>query len=127
MIVLTKFFLKSELKTLKNKVGLSDVFEGVKRIDKDLGISIKVSCNFQNLRFFKVRVGKLVKARMIVFLRIDSSKYVPIVLRLKKDKVFGMNMSMNNKVLADLLKANFEKIIEDLEKGDFEEFDLKDL
>lgn len=123
MIVVTKFFLKSEFKPVKNKIGLIDVFEGVKRIEKDLAITIKAPVKFPNLRFFKVRVGKLVKARMIVFLKIGSNKFVPIVLRLKKDKVFGMNMSMNNKVLVDLINVNFEKIIEDLKNGDFEEFD----
>lgn len=123
MIVVTKFFLKSEFKPVKNKIGLIDVFEGVKRIEKDLAINIKAPVKFPNLRFFKVRVGKLVKARMIVFLKIGSNKFVPIVLRLKKDKVFGMNMSMNNKVLVDLINVNFEKIIEDLKNGDFELFD----
>jgi hypothetical protein len=124
MIVITKFFLRSELKPLKNQLNLKDVFEGAKRIDKNLGISIKNPVKFSNLRFFKIRLGRSVKERMIVFLYVGKGKIVPLLLRLKKDKEFGVNMSMNNKKIIELLRINFENVIKDLENGDFEEFDL---
>jgi hypothetical protein len=58
---------------------------------------------------------------MIVFLISANQKIVPILVRKKKDKIFGMNMAMNNKIVVSQINKNLNKIIDDIKNGDFEE------
>lgn len=61
---------------------------------------------------------------MIVFLVTESQKVVPVLIRLKKDKVFGMNMAMNNAKVVDQLTKNVHRILDDIEAEEYEEFPL---
>lgn len=124
MIVISNFIVKSELKPLAKHFSLEDILDGARKVKKNLGILIKNPVAKSNIRFFKVRIGGLVKGRMIVFITLENEKIIPVLIRLKKDKLFGMNMAMNNKKLVEQLNINFENIIKDIEKGDFEEFEL---
>jgi len=62
-------------------------------------------------------------ARMIVLLYFKKEYYVPIVIRLKKDKLIGSNLSKNNQNLQILLAKNLELIMEDLKKVDPKVYD----
>ena len=46
------------------------------------------------------------------------------MLRMKKDKKIGTNMSAQNPKFLKILKKNNAKIIEDLKNNNYEEFDL---
>lgn len=125
MLLLTKYIAKHELAPLSRFIGLEDVLDGVEKTLKGLATEVKTPSNARGFRFFKVRVGRRNGARMIVFLVAESQKVVPVLIRLKKDKVFGMNMSMNNEKVVDQLTKNVHHILDDIEEENYEEFPLK--
>lgn len=47
--------------------------------------------------------------------------YLPIIVRLKKDKIVGMNLSKGNQAFQDLLKKNLSLVVNDLNEGNFDE------
>ncbi|OGJ61568.1 hypothetical protein A3C37_01375 [Candidatus Peribacteria bacterium RIFCSPHIGHO2_02_FULL_53_20] len=101
-------------------VTLDDILEGSQKVQK--GLAVETKSMLKGTRFYKVRIGKKGDARMIVFLVTESKKIVPVLIRLKKDKIFGMNMAMNNTQVVDQIRKNLDHIIHDMEKGRFEEF-----
>ncbi len=125
MLLLTKYIAKHELAPLSRFVNLQDVLDGAEKALKGLATEVKVPQNARSFRFFKVRIGKRDGARMIVFLVTEKQKVVPVLIRLKKDKVFGVNMSMNNEKVVDQLTKNIYRILEDIESDEYEEFSFK--
>ncbi len=122
MIVITRYIAKHELKPLRRYFELEDIIEGARKIQKNLGIQIHVQSTSSAFQFFKVQIGQKVKGRMIVFMRTGNEKIVPILIRLKKDKIFGMNMSANNTDVAKQISKNLDHILEDIENNNYEEF-----
>lgn len=61
---------------------------------------------------------------MIAFVVIGSHKVVPLLIRLKKDKKMGMNMSAQNPHVIVQIEKNLDHVLEDMKNGDFKEFDL---
>ena len=127
MLLLTKYIAKHELAPLSRFIGLEDVLDGAEKALKGLATQVKAPSNARGFRFFKIRIGKRDGARMIVFLVTESQKVVPVLIRLKKDKVFGMNMAMNNQKVVDQLTKNVYKILNDIEAEEYEEFPLKNI
>lgn len=125
MLLLTKYIAKHELEPLSRFIGLEDVLDGAEKALKGLATEVKAPSNSRGFRFFKVRIGKRDGARMIVFLVTEGQKVVPVLIRLKKDKIFGMNMSMNNEKVVDQLTKNVYRILDDIEKKEYEEFPFK--
>ncbi|MEK9159379.1 MAG: hypothetical protein AAB383_01480 [Patescibacteria group bacterium] len=122
MLLITKYIAKHELAPLSRFIDLEDILDGAKKALKGLVTEVKAPSNARGFRFFKVRVGKRNGARMIVFLVTESQKVVPALIRLKKDKVFGMNMAMNNSEVLGQLNKNMDRILEDIEHKEYEEF-----
>ena len=122
MLILTKTIAKHELAPLSRFIHLKDVLEGAIKIKK--GLAIETKSLARGFRFYKVRIGRKNRARMIVFLLTESKKVVPILIRLKKNKIFGMNMAMNNPKVVDQINKNMDRILEDIQKKEYEEFSL---
>lgn len=125
MLLLTKYIAKHELAPLNRFIDLEDVLDGAEKALKGLATEVKAPTSARGSRFFKVRVGKRDGARMIVLLVTESQKVVPVLIRLKKDKIFGMNMSMNNEKVVDQLTKNVYRILDDIEAEEYEEFPFK--
>ena len=125
MLVLTQYIAKHELKPLSRFINLRDIIDGAKKVVKGLAIETKSPRDLGGFRFFKVRIGKRNGARMIVFLMTENQKVVPVLIRLKKDKIFGMNMAMNNPDVVIQINKNMDRLIQDIETHHFEEFDLE--
>lgn len=123
MLILTKYVAKHELKPLAKYFGIKDIVNGCKKVYKNLAIEIKPPKQINDLRFFKVRIGDKVKGRMIVFLVTENKKIVPVLIRLKKDKIFGENMSSNNPAVIEQINKNLDNIFTDIREGMYEEFD----
>ena len=60
---------------------------------------------------------------MIVFLT-TSNNVVPVVVRLKKDKKYGQNLSVNNEEVKNLISRNLDAIYKDVENRDFESYEV---
>lgn len=122
MLILSKYIAKHELAALRRTISISDVIQGAAKVRK--GLAVETKPPVQGFRFYKVRIGSRNAARMIVFLVTGSQKIVPILIRLKKDKIFGMNMAMNNPSVVQQLKKNMDRVLEDIEAGHVEEISL---
>lgn len=125
MLLLTKYIAKHELAPLSRFVDLEDVLDGAEKALKGLATEVKAPSNARAFRFFKVRIGQRNGARMIVFLVTESQKVVPVLIRLKKDKIFGTNMSANNSEVVSQLNKNMDRIIDNIQKEEYEEFPFK--
>ena len=120
MLVLSDYIVKHELKPLKRCFGLRDLMIGAKKVLSGLGQEVNFNADYN---FFKVRIGSRVKGRMIVFV-VANKKVVPLLIRLKKDKKIGMNMSANNTAVVEQVDRNLQNVIKDIEKGNFQEFEI---
>lgn len=117
MILLSEYILDHEWKPLRRHFSLEDIVLGGEKVLKNLAIPLKpLQKQKKNITFYKVRIGKRGKGRMIVFVVIGSSKVVPLLIRLKKDKIFGMNMALNNPAVVQQMNRNFDRVLEDIEK-----------
>ena len=120
MLILSDYIVKHELNPLKGQLGRKDLAIGARKVLSGLGQGL----NFRKgYRFFKVRIGSKTKGRMIVFV-VAGKKVVPLLVRLKKDKKVGMNMSANNPYVLKQIDKNLENVIRDIEKGNFQEFEV---
>lgn len=125
MVILTKYIAKHEFKPLRRFFTLDDILEGARKVLKNLAIETKPPRSIPEVKFFKVRIGRKIKGRMIVILMIHKQKIVPLLIRLKKDKIFGINMAMNNPQVTEQLNKNLDRVIEDINYKRFEEFPLE--
>ncbi len=124
MLVLSRYVAKHELAPLSRFVSLEDLLVGAQKIVKGLGVEVKAPVKTGAFRFFKVRIGQRGGGRMIVFFVTATQKVVPLLIRLKKDKVLGMNMAMNNPAVVDQVRKNMAHVLDDIKHGAFEEFSL---
>ena len=125
MLLLTKYIARHELAPLNRFIDLEDILDGAEKALKGLATEVKAPSNARGFHFFKVRIGRRDGVRMIVFLIIKNQKVVPVLIRLKKDKVFGMNMAINNEKVLDQLTKNIYRIRDDIEAEEYEEFSFK--
>lgn len=124
MLVLTRTIARHELKPLDRFLTFHDVLEGARKVYRGLGIEVKPPSSLSRIRFYKIRIGKKNNARMIIFMQTENNKMVPVLIRLKKDKIFGMNMSMNNSAVIAQINKNLVGIFDDIRKKDYQEFSL---
>ncbi len=120
MVILTQYIAKHEWGPVRRMVTLEDIVEGSQKVQK--GLAVETKSILKGARFYKVRIGKKGDVRMVVFLATESQKIIPVLIRLKKDKLFGMNMAMNNPHVVKQIRKNLDQIIDDMEKGKYEEF-----
>jgi len=122
MLIVTKYIAKHELKPLSRYFDLKDILEGADKVLKNLAVEIKSPKKLVGFKFFKVRIGGKTKGRMIVFMVTESKKVVPILIRLKKDKIFGMNMAMNKPQVVKRINMNLDHVLADIQNKDYEQF-----
>ncbi|MEK7624858.1 MAG: hypothetical protein AAB467_00735 [Patescibacteria group bacterium] len=124
MLLLTQYVARHELGPLQQYLTLDDVLAGAEKVLKGLAVATKPPRSLSGFRFYKVRIGALQSARMIVFVLLGNEKVVPLIIRLKKDKLFGANMAMNNPALVRQLNSNLDRVLIDIEQKQYQEFDV---
>lgn len=124
MLVFSQYIAKHEFKPLRRFINLNDLLDGARKVMKGLAVETKSPRNIPWFRFFKVRIGKKDGARMIVFVVTGNNKIVPVLIRLKKDKVYGMNMAMNNPQIVREVNKNLDKILVDMKNNAYQEFEF---
>lgn len=124
MLIFPQYIAKHEWKPLRTYFDLEDIVNGARKVLKHLAQEIKPPRKLENFCFFKVRIGKKVHGRMIVFIVANNQKVVPLLIRLKKDKIFGMNMSMNNQEVVKQLNSNLDRVLDDIEKQRFTNYEI---
>lgn len=120
-IILCHSILKKEINPLLKYFSKGDVRRYVEKVAGGLGIEIKGSM-IPATKLIKVYMtGRGGAGRMIVLIYVKKDYYLPVLIRLKKDKIVGMNLSKGNQAFQDLLKKNLSLVAQDLREGNFDE------
>jgi hypothetical protein len=120
-IILCHTILKKEISPLLDYFSKGDIRKYVGKAAKGLGVIVSGS-RISDTQLIKVYMtGKQGAGRMIVLLYVKKEYYVPVVVRLKKDKIVGSNLSKGNRAFYDLIEKNLDLVMHDLQKGAFDE------
>ena len=122
LLILTDSFIKKEFKPLKKYYSINDIAKtAVKAKIKPDSLS---SLGYKNGRLLKLRVINKVSGRMAVYAFAQNNWIIPIVLRLKKDKIFGENLAINNKKTKNLILKMLDLAMDDIEKKKYTKTEL---
>ena len=117
LLILTDSFIKKEFKPLKKYYSVSDIKKTVLKAKiKPDSLS---SLGYKNGRLLKLRVINKVSGRMAAYAFTGNNWIIPIVLRLKKDKIFGENLAINNKKVKRLILTMLDLAMNDIEKKNY--------
>ncbi|MFA6917436.1 MAG: hypothetical protein WC285_01190 [Candidatus Gracilibacteria bacterium] len=120
-IILCHSILKKEINPLLKYFSKGDIRKYVEKAERGLATEIKGS-TIPNTKLVKVYMtGRGGAGRMIVLIYVKRDYYLPALVRLKKDKIVGMNLSKGNQAFQDLLNKNLSLIVQDLGEGNFDE------
>lgn len=123
MILLCDFIKRHELDPLGAYFTLSDLRKACKKAASSLGVMLG-SSKMPGAIFIKVRIGSNVKGRMITLFLTVEGDVIPLLIRLKKDKHFGMNMSLQNPHVVDQLDINLDNVTADISAGRYVKLDF---
>ncbi|MCK5510497.1 hypothetical protein KAI65_03065 [Candidatus Parcubacteria bacterium] len=116
-LILTKSFLKKELKPLKKYYTVKDIKKTTKKISSS---AIRLPhLGYREGELIKLRLVSKVAGRIIIYVYKQKELIIPIVLRLKKDKIIGENLSLNNTKAKLLILDMLDKIMDDVKNGDY--------
>ena len=122
LLILTDSFVKKEFKPLKKYYNINDIKKTVlKAKTKPDSLS---SLGYKNGKLLKLRVVNKVSGRMAVYVFTGNNWIIPIVLRLKKDKIFGKNLAINNKKTKILILKMLDLTMNDIEKKNYTKIEL---
>ena len=128
MLRICNSILKKELEPLFNNFSLEDIIKSAQKVKKGLGISFGKSY-FPQTQSIKLKLtGKGGAGRIIYLVTIKEGKrdvvYL-VMLKLKKDKKFGENLSLKNEVVKREYHKNLDLIISDIKAKEFKEYEIK--
>ena len=117
-LILTKSFLKRELKPLKKYYTIEDIKKTTKKIPSS---SIRLShLGYKEGELIKLRLVSKTAGRIIIYAYKQKELIVPVILRLKKDKIIGENLSLNNTKAKSLILDMLDKTMNDINNDDYE-------
>lgn len=119
IVLISEKIEKAELEPLAKFFTLGDIKRACLKV-RSSGVELG-NLGYANCKILKVRLGSKPAGRMIVFILMDSGVCVPIVIRLKKDKVFGENLATSNKKAKEIIMKNITAAFEDIESGSYRE------
>lgn len=120
-IILCHSILKKEINPLLKYFSKGDIKKYVEKAKRGLATEIKGS-TIPNTKLVKVYMTSRGGAgRMIVLIYVKKNYYLPILIRLKKDKIVGMNLSKENQAFQNELKKNLILVEQNLRDGNFDE------
>jgi hypothetical protein len=121
-LLLTKTFQEREWEPLKSYFKLTELKKAVAKVATS---AIEMpNLGYKNCKLLKLKLTGKAAARMIVFVQVGKDLLIPLVLRLKKDKIMGENLSLNNRAAEDLIEKRIEQALEDLKNQDYLKLDL---
>ncbi|MFH1789526.1 MAG: hypothetical protein ABH832_00430 [bacterium] len=116
-LILTESFLKRELKPLKKYYTVEDIRKTIKKISAS---SIRLSnLGYKGGELMKLRITSRTVGRIIVYVYKQKDLVVPVVLRLKKDKIIGENLSLDNTKAKIVILDMMNRIMNDISNCDY--------
>lgn len=124
-LIITSSIKRSEIKPLKNVFSLSLLKFAAEKSLKGLGDCLKSPAKLPFTSLQKIYLTSPGGAGRAVFLiTVGDDVSVLVLLRLKKDKLIGSNITTKNARFNEVVLKNLDLIHSDLENGDYEEFEL---
>lgn len=124
-LIITDSINKAEFEPLKKTFGLEIIKVAAKKSLQGLGDKIKSSFKIPATTLSKIYLTSSGSAgRAIFLLQINREKSVLVIIRAKKDKQIGFNMTIKHQKFQKILDKNLSLIISDLEKGLYTEYDI---
>lgn len=120
MLIITEYIFKHELRPLAKYFSLDDIKKSISKIASS-GVEMS-NFGYKHCKIVKVRLQGRAHGRMIVYIQTEQDYYFPVVVCLKKDKVFGQNLSLTNKKAEAKILYNLAKIFEDLKLGRYQKY-----
>ncbi|MCK5211548.1 hypothetical protein KAJ89_02505 [Candidatus Parcubacteria bacterium] len=103
---------------MKKYYTVEDIKKTTKKI---LSSSIRLShLGYKEGELIKLRLVSKTAGRIIIYAYKQKELIVPVVLRLKKDKIIGENLSLNNAKAKSLILDMLNKTMNDIKNGDYE-------
>ena len=125
-LIITNSIAKAEFEPLKKVFGLDIIKSAARKSLQGLGDSIKSSFKIPATKLSKIYLTSSGSAGRAVFLlQIAKDKSVLVMIRTKKDKQIGENMTIKNPKFQRVLDKNIGLIIDDLEQGRYFEHDIE--
>ncbi len=124
-LIITTSIKKTEFEPLKISFPIESIKIAAKKSLEQLGEKIKGNKKIPHTSLSKVYLTSTANAGRAVFLlQLSSQKTVLVMIKLKKDKKIGTNMTVQNPKFKKLLEKNLDSIMKDLENKNYEEHDL---
>lgn len=124
-LIITHSIAKAEFEPLKKIFGLEALKFAARKSLQGLGEKIKSSFKISATSLSKVYLTSAGSAGRAVFLlQINEDKSVLVIIRTKKDKQIGANMTIKNPKFQKLLDKNLGLIITDLARGHYSEYEI---
>lgn len=124
-LIITNSIAKAEFEPLKKVFGLEIIKSAARKSLQGLGDSIKSSFKIPATSLSKIYLTSSGSAgRAIFLLQINKEKSVLVMIRTKKDKQIGVNMTIKNPGFQKVLDKNLSLIIADLERGRYSEYEI---
>ena len=124
-LIITSSIKKVEFEPVKGIFDLDIIKTAAKKSLQGLGDTIKSSTKILGTCLKKVYLtSSSGSGRVIFLLKLNSGKSVLVMIRLKNDKKVGANMTVRNPNFTKILDKNLDIILDDLQKGKYEELDL---
>ena len=115
MLVITNTFKQKELKPLRRYYNINDIRKAVNKIDTS-GVYLS-HLGYKYGQLMKLRMPHRIAGRLIVYIFVQKNWVVPIILRLKNDKVMGENLSKQNIKAKKIIIDRLDHVIDDIEKN----------
>ncbi|MAG44398.1 hypothetical protein CL633_00735 [bacterium] len=115
MLVITESFLKKELKPLRKYYTVQNIKKSVCKINTSAIYLARLG--YRHGKFLKIRMAHKIAGRLIIYVFTNKNIITPIIMRLKKDKIFGENLSLNNKKGKNLILKMLDFSINDIKNG----------
>ena len=128
MLRICNSIFKKELKPLLNNFSLEDIVKAARKVQGGLGVSLGKSDlpNTQSIKFKLTGKGGAARVIYLVTLKDGKRDVVYLVMiKLKKDKKFGENLSLKNEVVKREYHKNLDLIIGDIKAKEFKEYKVK--
>ncbi len=124
-LIITASIKKAEFEPLIKSFSLEAVKVAAKKALEGLGANIKSSTKIPKTVLKKIYLTSTGGAGRAVFLlQISYQKSVLVMIRLKNDKQIGANMTVKNSKFKKALDKNLDLILADLNKKNFEEYEI---
>ncbi len=122
MIIICKSIQEKELKPLEKYFDIQAIKKAALKAKNGLGEVLPATV--ENSHVVKIYLTGKPAGRVCFLILLAEGDVVPLVLRLKKDKKIGENMSMQNTAFKQFLEKNIKLVLRDIESGEYVEIGI---